>query len=284
MTIIGEEFYKEFTCRNMGIFSNEQQKKLRNSHVAIIGVGGIGSPCVEMLARTGIENITICDKDRFEISNMNRQTFAYTDSVGDRKIDATEYYMRKINPAINVRKFDHVDEDNIIELLKGVDVVINGADEVRACLTIYRTAKELEIPAIEAFAVPYINYLTMTPDSMAWETAYGLGTEDRDISSITDKEQLELEMKYLLKFDKLEGLRNFYDPALLGMMLDTPEDFHFPNLAIWNFLSAPFVANQALKILLDWGMIIKSPHMPIIDPYSYRMMVYNLATGQVRKV
>lgn len=284
MTIIGEEFYKEFVSRNMGIFSDDQQEKLRNAHVAIIGVGGIGSPVVEMLARTGIENLTICDKDTFEISNMNRQTFAYTDSVGERKIDATEYYVKKMNPAINIRKFDHVGEDNIDEMLKGVDIVVNGADEVRACLVIYRKARALGIPAIEAFAVPYVNYLTMMPDSMPWETAYGLGTEDREPSSISDKEQLELEMHYLSRFDKLEGLRNFYDPSVVTMMLNTPEDFHFPNLAIWNFLSAPFIANQVLKILLDWGIIIKSPQMPIIDPYSYRMMVYNLATGEVKRV
>ncbi|NHI93762.1 MAG: hypothetical protein EAX96_14845 [Candidatus Lokiarchaeota archaeon] len=282
--VLSEEFYQELISRNQGIFSVEQQDKLRNARICVIGVGGIGSPVVEILARTGIEHFTICDKDRFEISNMNRQTFAYTDTVGNRKIDATEHYLKKINPAITVKKHDHVDEENVYEMIKDVNAVIMGADEVKACLTVYRKAREHHIPVLEGFAVPYANVQLFTGESMSWEETYCLGTQEREISSIGPKEEDNLRVQYLMKFGKLEGLINYYSGETIRDMIEHPSRYHFPNLCIWNFMSAPLIANETLKLLLDWGILIKSPRMIVFDPYAYRLMLYNLKTGQVKKL
>lgn len=283
-SFVDQSFYKEFVSRNLGIFSAEQQDKLRNCRVAVIGVGGIGSPIVEMLARTGIERFTICDKDRFEISNMNRQTFAYTDTIGEKKIDTTEYYIKKINPSIDVKKYDHVDEDNVYEIIQDASIVIMGADEVKACLTVYRNAYEHHIPVLEGFAVPYANTQLFTSDSMSWEETYGLETKYRDICSIGKKEEDALRVQYLMKFGKLEGLVNYYSSETVKDMIEHPSTYYFPNLCIWNFLSAPLMANEALKYLLDWGILIKSPRMIVLDPYAYRLMIYNLKTGEVHKL
>jgi tRNA A37 threonylcarbamoyladenosine dehydratase len=65
--------YHEAFSRNIGLFTVEEQEKLRRSRVAIAGMGGVGGVHLVTLARTGIGNFTIADPDRFELANMNRQ-------------------------------------------------------------------------------------------------------------------------------------------------------------------------------------------------------------------
>ena len=97
---------------------------------------------------------------------MNRQIYAFMDTIDKRKIDVTEHYIKKINPKITINKFDHVDENNIKEILKNADVVVNGLDELRALLTIFRNARNQNIPVLDGIALPYANFLVFTSNSL----------------------------------------------------------------------------------------------------------------------
>ncbi len=119
--------------------------KLRNSNVVIFGLGGVGSYVVEGLTRAGIGNITIVDNDVVDITNINRQLIADTETIGRAKVDVEELRMRKINPSMKIfpiRKF--VNQDNIEEIMKKanslikIDYVIDAIDTVSSKLEIIK--------------------------------------------------------------------------------------------------------------------------------------------------
>ena len=95
--------YDEAFSRNIGLFTLEEQDKLRRSHVAIAGMGGVGGVHLITLARTGIGNFTIADPDRFELANMNRQYGARVDTIGRSKVEVMAEGVRRINPEAIVR-------------------------------------------------------------------------------------------------------------------------------------------------------------------------------------
>ncbi|AFZ82507.1 hypothetical protein CKCE_0062 [Candidatus Kinetoplastibacterium crithidii (ex Angomonas deanei ATCC 30255)] len=110
----------------------------RNSHVAVIGVGGVGSWVVEALARTGIGNITMVDLDNISESNINRQIHALSSTIGKTKIFTMAERILEINPACNiVCKEEFVTSDNIDSILSDeYNVIIDCIDQVIAKLSI----------------------------------------------------------------------------------------------------------------------------------------------------
>ena len=91
--------------------------KINESRVLVLGVGGVGSVCATTLIRCGIKNIIIIDNDNIDITNINRQFMAFSDTIGIKKIDVLEKYLKKINPNINVIKIDkYIDQNNIDEI------------------------------------------------------------------------------------------------------------------------------------------------------------------------
>src|SRR5688572_27053803 len=90
--------YEEAFCRNLGLISREEQQKLRNSRVAIAGMGGVGGVHLLTLARLGIEKFTIADPDEFELANFNRQAGANIETLGQSKAGIMAAQARLINP------------------------------------------------------------------------------------------------------------------------------------------------------------------------------------------
>ena len=107
---------------------------LRQAHVCVAGVGGVGSWAVEALARSGVGALTLIDLDNVAPSNANRQIHALTDQFGRPKVDALAERIGGINPECRVTCIEEfVDEDNAAELLaKPFDFVIDAVDQVRA--------------------------------------------------------------------------------------------------------------------------------------------------------
>ena len=77
-------------ARSIAIFGEEGQLKLNNSHVAVFGLGGVGSYAVESLARSGVGKITLIDNDEYSTSNLNRQLFATEKTVGKLKTEVAK--------------------------------------------------------------------------------------------------------------------------------------------------------------------------------------------------
>ena len=94
--------YAEFVQRNIGFVTEAEQERIRRGSVFICGVGGMGGACAMSLARAGVSKLTIADIDRFELSNLNRQAFAFIDTVGKDKVKAVRRQLLMINPELDV--------------------------------------------------------------------------------------------------------------------------------------------------------------------------------------
>jgi tRNA A37 threonylcarbamoyladenosine dehydratase len=109
---------------------------VRKAHVAVVGIGGVGSWSAEALARSGVGQITLIDRDHVAESNINRQVHATTETLGMSKVDAMRDRIRKINGHCTVTAIDDfVEADNWPAILPdGVDAVIDACDHVKAKL------------------------------------------------------------------------------------------------------------------------------------------------------
>ncbi len=111
-------------------------ERLKNSHVAVFGLGGVGSFAAEAVARSGVGEITIVDKDTIDRTNINRQLLALESTVGMLKTDIMEKRIRDINPEAVIHKYPMFflpeTEDDVD--LSGVDAVIDAVDTVSAKL------------------------------------------------------------------------------------------------------------------------------------------------------
>ncbi len=172
--------YNEFTNRNIGFVTHEEQEALKNATVFICGNGGMGGACVMGLARAGVGNLILADLDGFEISNMNRQLFAFMDTVDKHKSDATKEICLTINPEMNIT-VHHADwTDHVEEIIEKSDIVVNGTDDLGASLLLYRTAKAKGKTVIDAYASPLPSiYVTKAGDPIPEERMEypTLGTE-----------------------------------------------------------------------------------------------------------
>ena len=134
--------YGVFTGRNAGFVDPGEQRRLRHGRVFVCGVGGMGGAALASIVRAGVGEVALADHDRFEVSNMNRQLFASLETVGEHKTDATARKLRSVNPELTVRTYGSDWTDTLDAILDRYPVVVNGMDDVRATLQLYRSARE----------------------------------------------------------------------------------------------------------------------------------------------
>lgn len=88
------------------LIGEENFEKLSKSNILVVGVGGVGGYCLEILARAGVQNFTIVDGDNVDITNINRQIIALNSTVGKPKVEVFDERLKDINPNINLRSFN----------------------------------------------------------------------------------------------------------------------------------------------------------------------------------
>ncbi len=147
----------------------------------MLGVGGMGGVVAQVLARSGAGALSVLDKDAFEPSNNNRQVYANEGTWGQLKVDVTAAELRKINPELEVRVEHHFGRDNVDAVLAGVDVAVNGMDELGACLLLWRAARERRIPLVDAWAATLPNVFVLRPSDPRPEEFLEYPTRDLDI-------------------------------------------------------------------------------------------------------
>jgi molybdopterin/thiamine biosynthesis adenylyltransferase/rhodanese-related sulfurtransferase len=107
----------------------EGQLKLLDSKVLLLGAGGLGSPAALYLAAAGVGTLGIVDMDVVDDSNLQRQILHNVDRIGDRKVDSAKKTLTQLNPDVNVVTYDvRLGADNILDIIDGYDVIIDGAD------------------------------------------------------------------------------------------------------------------------------------------------------------
>ncbi|WP_407381199.1 HesA/MoeB/ThiF family protein [Methanobrevibacter sp.] len=141
--------YWEIASRQMSIVTRSEQERFKDAKITVIGCGGIGGETIEMLARMGIGELVLVDKDAFDLSNLNRQTLASLPDLGLEKSAVAADKVRLINPYVKTTTFnEHVDQSNIKKVIGDSDIVIDALDNVLTRVIVSRTAKELGIPYI----------------------------------------------------------------------------------------------------------------------------------------
>lgn len=98
MTENNELLNNEILSRSERLLGPENLRKMKDVNVIVLGVGGVGSWCVEALVRSGVRNITIVDGDRVAVSNINRQLMATTETVGEVKVEALKRHLLTVAP------------------------------------------------------------------------------------------------------------------------------------------------------------------------------------------
>lgn len=138
-------------CRTEYLIGKDAVEKLKNSKVAVFGIGGVGSYVVEALARAGVGNFILVDKDTVSVSNINRQLIATHDTVGKYKVDVAKERILSINPNANVQTFaEFFMPGNSTILDNSIDYIVDTIDTVTAKIELVMQAKKLNIPIISS--------------------------------------------------------------------------------------------------------------------------------------
>lgn len=180
--------YEALTGRNAGFLDDEEQETLRDGRVFVCGVGGMGGAAVHALARAGVGHLSITDPDHFEASNLNRQAFAYVDTLGTPKADTVRAALLRINPELRV---DIVGDDWVSRLdriLPEHPVVVNGMDDLRAGIALYRKAREHGTTVVDAYTSPYPSVTVVRPDDPRPEERLGFPTVGVPVGKLTEEQ------------------------------------------------------------------------------------------------
>ncbi len=121
--------YEQAFSRNIGWVTRDEQARLRQSRVAIAGLGGVGGIHLLTLARLGVGQFTVADFDDFDIANFNRQAGAMVSTLQRPKSEVLVEMARDINPELDIRVFPQgVSADNMDDFLRDVDIYVDGLD------------------------------------------------------------------------------------------------------------------------------------------------------------
>lgn len=159
-----ERYSRHIILKEVGV---KGQKKLMNSKVLIIGAGGLGAPAAMYLAAAGVGTIGIADADEVDLSNLQRQVIHTTNDLGKPKVESAKETMQAINPDVNVVTYhDFIASDNIMDIIKDYDFVLDGTDNFPAKFLINDACVMAKIPFCHAGIIRFKGQLmTWVPDS-----------------------------------------------------------------------------------------------------------------------
>lgn len=241
--------YNEAFSRNLGWFTEVEQQKLRDSTVAIAGLGGVGGIHLLTLARLGVGRFHIADFDTFDVANFNRQVGATMSTLGQRKLDVLAAQARDINPEVRLRLFPQgVSADSPDDFLRGADVYIDGLDffAFAARRATFAACHRLRIPAVTAAPLGMGSaLLVFLPDRMSFEEYFRL--EDCD--------ETEQALRFLVGLAPA-GLHRPYlvEPSRIDLAARRG-----PSTMIACNLCAGFAAAEGIKLLLGRGEVRAAP-------------------------
>jgi sulfur-carrier protein adenylyltransferase/sulfurtransferase len=140
----------------------EGQQKLLDAKVLLLGAGGLGSPTALYLAAAGVGTLGIVDDDVVDLSNLQRQVIHTTDRVGVPKVDSAEETIKALNPDVNVVKYPvRIDATNIVEIIEGYDVIVDGVDNFPTRYLLNDATVRLKIPVVSASILGFDGQLSV---------------------------------------------------------------------------------------------------------------------------
>jgi len=132
-------------------WSKEGQKKLKSARVVVTGAGGLGCPASLYLVAAGIGKLVIIDKEKFELSNLNRQILGWQKDIGRFKAEATAEKLKALNPEVEVEPvIAEITEENVHKLIDNTNAVLDAMDNWRTRFILNKACVEKGIPFVHA--------------------------------------------------------------------------------------------------------------------------------------
>jgi len=154
-----ERYSRHFLLPEIGV---EGQQRLLDAKVLLLGAGGLGAPTALYLAAAGVGTIGLVDDDVVDLSNLQRQVIHTTDRIGMPKVDSAEISMKELNPDVEVVKHHtRLDASNIMEIIQGYDVIVDGVDNFPTRYLLNDATVRLQIPVVSASILGFDGQLSV---------------------------------------------------------------------------------------------------------------------------
>ena len=180
--------YREIFQRNYGVFSETEQKSIRNARVMIVGCGGVGGTVAIELCRSGVENFLLVEPDTYSVTNMNRQASCYSDTLGMNKAEALRKDMLRINKECEIDIIKSVIP--IKELgsrMSDSSVLMASADDFAYSIIASRIAKKMGIPSVIGLPLgSLVRVWSSTEESPDIEDYFALPKNEPDYRALHD--------------------------------------------------------------------------------------------------
>ena len=146
-------YSRQIILKNIGIIG---QKKIKNSKILIVGIGGLGCPVADLLTRAGVGLIGIIDYDRVSLSNIHRQTLFSAQDVGKSKVKIAKKRLNLVNKDVKINTYNQKADEKILEKLIGkYEIIVDGSDNFKTKFLLNKISlkykKKLIIGAISKF-------------------------------------------------------------------------------------------------------------------------------------
>lgn len=165
-------------ARNFHALSPQDQERLFASRICLLGLGGLGGPLLEMLARMGFARhgqgwIRAADGDVFEASNLNRQLFCLESNLGRKKAEVASERMGQVNSEIDLQIHAcQVALNDLPDFLFGADMVLDALGDLRSKLVLRRAAAQVRLPVVTAAVAGWTGFVSTLlpddPDDLLW--------------------------------------------------------------------------------------------------------------------
>jgi len=155
----------------------EGQQKLLDSHVLIIGLGGLGSPVAMYLAAAGVGQLTICDDDKVDLSNLQRQIVHNTTNIGQGKTQSAAATLKALNPDVKIEAIAHrMNRDELIAQANSSDVVVDATDNFSTRFLLNEICVQTKKPLVSGAAIRMEGQVSVfrgdRPDSPCYRCLY----------------------------------------------------------------------------------------------------------------
>ena len=131
---------------SLNFIGEENQRKLLNKTVLVVGLGGTGSTMANLLARTGIKKMILIDRDKIEETNIHRQILYDYDDINNFKAETAYKKIRKINPDVEVQYYNETFDSSKIDLIRDIDLVFDGTDNMLTRFIINDACNKFKTP------------------------------------------------------------------------------------------------------------------------------------------
>ncbi len=149
------------------------QNKLLSSTVLIVGMGGLGSPVAMYLASAGVGKLILCDDDKVDLSNLQRQIAHHTSDIGSAKTQSAKKTLLALNPDISVETHEkRLDREELIKQIKSCDVVVDASDNFETRFLLNEVCVQLRKPLVSGAAIRMEGQVTVFSNNSPQDPCY----------------------------------------------------------------------------------------------------------------